>query len=59
MSRIIITGGAGFIGSQLGYRLHSEGHEVILIDDMSFGHKDNLVVNGSTFGSKKSGCLIS
>lgn len=47
---ILITGGAGFIGSQLGYSLHSQGHRVTLLDNMSFGHEDNLNVNGKTFG---------
>lgn len=51
MARILITGGAGFIGSQLGYRLHNEGHEVILVDNMSYGNEDNLIVDGKTFGS--------
>lgn len=49
--KIIITGGAGFIGSQLGYNLHQEGHEVVLVDDMSFGYEDNLTIDGKPFGT--------
>ena len=49
--RIVITGGAGFIGSQLGYKLHQEGNEVVLVDDMSFGYEDNLSIEGATFGT--------
>lgn len=48
--RVIITGGAGFIGSQLGYHLHNEGYEVILIDNMAFGYMDNVIVEGKRFG---------
>lgn len=48
--RILITGGAGFVGSQLGYRLAARGDEVVLLDDMSYGHLDNLVIDGRTFG---------
>ena len=51
MAKILITGGAGFIGSQLGYLLHNEGHEVLLLDNMSFGHKDNLIIDGKKFGT--------
>lgn len=47
--KIVITGGAGFIGSELGKRLHRAGHEVVLLDDMSFGHIDNLLVDGKAF----------
>lgn len=42
MSKILITGGAGFIGSQLGYKLVKEGNDVLLLDNMSYGHMDNL-----------------
>lgn len=35
MERILITGGAGFIGSNLAYRLLSEGHQVTILDNMS------------------------
>jgi nucleoside-diphosphate-sugar epimerase len=48
--RIVITGGAGFIGSQLGFDLSNRGHDVILVDNMSYGHLDNLVLRGKTFG---------
>jgi len=40
--RILITGGAGFIGSHLTERLLSEGSEVTLLDDLSTGSRDNL-----------------
>jgi nucleoside-diphosphate-sugar epimerase len=48
--KVLITGGAGFIGSQLGQRLVRDGHDVILLDDMSFGHLDNLLMDGKPFG---------
>jgi len=50
MAKILITGGAGFIGSQLGYSLYKEGHEVLLLDNMSYGKLDNLIIDGKTFG---------
>ena len=40
--KIVITGGAGFIGSELAHRLLSEGHEVTVIDNLSYGHTSNL-----------------
>ena len=49
-SRILITGGAGFVGSQLGQRLVRDGHDVILLDNMSHGHLDNLFMDGRPFG---------
>jgi dTDP-glucose 4,6-dehydratase len=42
MSRIVITGGAGFIGSHLADRLLGEGHELILIDNLFTGHPRNI-----------------
>jgi UDP-glucose 4-epimerase len=35
----LITGGAGFIGSALGAHLREEGHEVFVLDDLSFGRR--------------------
>ena len=51
MKKVLITGGAGFIGSQLGYHLHNQGYEVMLLDNMSYGNKDNLEIDGETFGT--------
>ncbi len=48
--KILITGGAGFVGSQLGKHLHGMGHEIVLLDNMSFGHLDNLLLDGAPFG---------
>ncbi len=40
--RILITGGAGFIGSHLCDRLLADGHEVTAIDNLSTGNVDNI-----------------
>lgn len=42
MKRILITGGAGFIGSHLTDRLLNEGNEVICLDNLFTGRKDNI-----------------
>lgn len=40
--KVLITGGAGFIGSHLAESLLADGHEVYVIDDLSTGSRDNL-----------------
>lgn len=40
--RMLVTGGAGFIGSHLCRRLVAEGHEVVALDDLSDGKLENL-----------------
>jgi len=40
--RILVTGGAGFIGSYLSERLIADGHQVTVIDDFSTGRASNL-----------------
>lgn len=40
--RILITGGAGFIGSHLADRLLADGNEVIAIDNLATGHTRNI-----------------
>jgi UDP-glucuronate decarboxylase len=42
MKRILVTGGAGFIGSHLCERLLNEGHEVICIDNYVTGNRANI-----------------
>lgn len=42
MSRCLVTGGAGFIGSHLTEALLGAGHEVIVLDDLSTGQRENL-----------------
>lgn len=41
--RILVTGGAGFLGSHLCERLLSDGHDVICLDNFFTGAKDNVV----------------
>jgi UDP-glucose 4-epimerase len=40
--KILITGGAGFVGSHLADKLYAEGHEIIVIDNLSTGRYANI-----------------
>lgn len=40
--KILITGGAGFIGSNLARRLSESGNELVIVDDLSEGHESNM-----------------
>lgn len=46
---ILITGAAGFIGSQLTYKLWKNGEKLILIDNFSYGKEDNLIFSDKDF----------
>ena len=43
MKRILITGGAGFVGAHLSKRLLEEGNEVICLDNFFTGNKSNII----------------
>ncbi|WP_270888461.1 NAD-dependent epimerase/dehydratase family protein [Pedococcus sp. 5OH_020] len=47
--RLLITGGAGFIGSNLARLALAQGHEVTVIDDLSTGFEENLTGLDVTF----------
>jgi nucleoside-diphosphate-sugar epimerase len=42
MAKIIVTGGAGFVGSNLVDSLVEKGHDVLVLDDLSTGGKENI-----------------
>ena len=46
--KLLVTGGAGYIGSVCAARLVEEGNEVVVLDDLSTGYADN-VPDGATF----------
>ena len=62
--KIIVTGGAGFIGSHLVESLLNDSHELLIFDNYLTGKKDNLSFEGNfklvedDFGSKESLSLI-
>lgn len=47
--KVLITGAAGFIGSQLAYRLWKKGSQLVLIDNFSYGKEDNLIFEDHDF----------
>ena len=42
MQRILVTGGAGFLGSHLCQRLRAEGHDILCVDNYFTGRRDNI-----------------
>jgi UDP-glucose 4-epimerase len=47
LSRVLVTGGAGFIGGHLAHALVARGDEIVVLDDLSTGDRDN-VPDGAT-----------
>ncbi len=46
--KLLVTGGAGYIGSHMVVVLLRAGHDVVVVDDLSGGHRD-AVAPGATF----------
>ncbi len=42
MSKVLVTGGAGFIGSNLAAALANQNYEVVVVDNLTTGHESNL-----------------
>ena len=53
--KVLVTGGAGFIGSHLAERLVADGHRVVVLDNLSTGSLDNLA---SLKGRRDFECVI-
>ena len=43
--KFLVTGGAGFIGSHLTEELIKQNHSVFIVDDLSSGYEQNLIVH--------------
>jgi UDP-glucose 4-epimerase len=56
--RVLLTGGAGFIGSHVADQLLARGHEVAVVDDLSSGKKENIP-KGAVFYERdiRDGCV--
>lgn len=49
MSKILVTGGAGFIGSAAISHLQNAGHEIFVIDNLSFGNRNFIKISDTHF----------
>lgn len=55
--RVLVTGGAGFIGSHVAGLLLAEGHEVAVVDDLSRGRRENVSPDAAFYElDVRSGC---
>ena len=54
---VLVTGGAGFIGSHLTERLLADGRTVRVLDNFSEGHEDNLAFRAG-YGDRLAGKLV-
>lgn len=52
--RVVVTGGAGYIGSHMTALLVERGHETIVVDDLSAGHRDAIAKGATLIVAKTS-----
>jgi UDP-glucose 4-epimerase len=57
INKVLITGGAGFIGSHLANNLIEMGHEVVIVDNLSSGSKENIPVAATFYKIDLKNCL--
>jgi len=52
--KVVVTGGAGFIGSHLAYELVRRGYHVTILDDLSTGYRENIaaLINPTNFTNR-------
>lgn len=56
--RILVTGGAGYIGSQTARRLQAAGHDVVTFDDLRRGHREAVDSLPLVVGDVRDGALV-
>lgn len=47
--KVLITGGYGFIGSFVAEKFYQEGHDIYILDDLSSGKKENVIIRHKSF----------
>ena len=56
--RLLVTGGAGYVGSVVAHGLAVAGHEVVVLDDLSTGHRDAVAPGGLVEGNFGDASLV-
>lgn len=51
-SIVLVTGGKGFVGSRLVKRLLDAGNKVVVVDNMSYGNEDNMIIDDEDISMK-------
>ena len=62
MARILITGGAGYVGSHCAKTLAAAGHEGVVFDNLLFGHREFVrwgpLIEGDIRDASSARCII-